>query len=157
MFLPVIIIIGLFVGCKSNKNTQYKEQSQTIKDSVVVTLREQIHDTIKIQVPHFQIKDKNCDSLCNDKVQKYLSTIAFEQKRTHNSMGAYYDKDRKNLVLHQNIEQNAEVKEAFREKNYSQREIKIKEIVRYRVPLVYKILSGVGFCSILWWFSKIKI
>lgn len=162
----LIILSFLFLShvtsCKSaqTKTNHIEKQhlSDQVRDTLVVVKTEKITDTLFVKVPVIQTVKQECDTLCQQELDKLLLQIASKKQSGKNQVGFYYDKYQQQLVLYQNLQEQYDTYKSNNQKVVEIKEVEvIKEIpVRYvpRLVTYLAILGGLSLCYFLFLIIK---
>lgn len=160
----------LFVGCGSKKTvTENKEEITKETNNTFVatndktTISQAVHDSISKKIPFIKTGVKDCDSICNEKVDDMLEQLDFYKKSGDNLQQMYYNRVGRYLTI--NLKQQetiSQLKDSVRveEKRFTKNiktTITITKRERY-VPFLIKVLACLGGLFIVfigWRISKI--
>ncbi|WDO13051.1 hypothetical protein MH928_17230 [Flavobacterium sp. WW92] len=101
----------ILVSCKA-KQKPLVEKSETVinnsESSQVNTMLERskaINDSLFLLIGQLKTAKPECDSVCNEALQRQLESFNSKKKSGGNEFGAYYDKYKKMLVLYAALEE----------------------------------------------------
>lgn len=162
----------LFVGCGSkksiseNKEENTKETNNTfVATNDKTTISQAVEDSILKKIPFIKTGVKDCDSICNEKVDDLLEQLDFYKKSGDNLQQMYYNRVGRYLTINMKLQETiSQLKDSVRveEKHFTKtitKTITVTKRVRY-IPFVIKVLAGLGVAFLIflgWRFSKIFI
>ena len=160
----------LFVGCgakktvSENKEEVSKETSNTfIATNDKTTISQAVQDSISKKIPFIKTGVKDCDSICNEKVDDLLEQLDFYKKSGDNLQQMYYNREKRLLTINTKLQETvSQLKDSVKveEKNFTKTITKTITITKPKlyIPLIVKILAGLGlfyFIRIGWRIAKI--
>lgn len=110
LILLVAAIAILSVSCKSTQ-TISEVNKETIKDSIRenINVKEQkeiskeINDSIVKSIPEIKTGSKDCDSICNIRVNEMLKQFEFYKRSGDNSYQILFDENKRLLIINANM------------------------------------------------------
>ena len=134
-----ISLTFLLIGCASRKPIETHEIKTSNKLEVI---NQPINDKLFISVPEVRTINKDCDSLAQDAVNRFASSIKSEKTSGSNSVKIGFDKAKKAVTIETNVGQtrNSEITEVE----------KIKEVVVVKeCHKIIKIFAFIGLISVI--------
>lgn len=134
LWFVAILAVLTMVSCKSSKVTN-EVHKEIVKDSIRenINVKEQkeiskeINDSIVKPIPEIKTGDKNCDSICNLRVNEMLKQIEFYKRSGDNNYKIVYDENKRLLTI-----------VAYMKAQLSQKKDSIFEKVVYKDKFIYK-------------------
>lgn len=151
-FLLSLLLILLSTGCKSVriKEKDAEKIEYTRIDSIFIEQTFPLHDTIFINIPLIITEKKECDSLCQKELNRWLLSVEASKKNGSLSQGFYFDKYKNQLVLYQNAEEQLNI---YKNQLASLSQVKekehIKEIKKAYIPTFFLIMTFLGAIGII--------
>lgn len=151
-FLISLLLILLLTGCKSVRQTHKDSEKieYTRIDSVFIERTFPLHDTIFVNIPLIITEKKECDSICQKELNRWLHSVEASNKNGSLSQGIYYDKYKNQLVLYQNA---AEQLNIYKNQLASLSQVKekehIKEVKTPYIPTFFWIMTFLGAIGII--------
>ena len=135
IFLISLFLMLLLTGCKSVR--QSHKDSEKIEytriDSVFIERTVPLHDTIFVNIPLIITEKKECDSLCQKELNRWLHSVEASKKNGSLSQGFYFDKYKNQLVLYQNAEEQLNI---YKNQLASLSQVKEKEHIKVKTPYI---------------------
>ncbi|RDI07038.1 hypothetical protein [Flavobacterium sp. AG291] len=139
----LLIFIGLILiaSCGKPPLPTVKETDNTTQNTTVNTIatkeidrNKAIADSLQVVIGKIRTSKKECDSVCQEAIDKILEQVNTNKVSGDNKYGVYYDKYRNLLIAYQNL---AETKS---EKNYVSRDsiVYIDKLKTKEIPVVVK-------------------
>lgn len=173
-FLVFLFVLAttsfLFVGCGSkksiseNKEEITKETNNTfVATNDKTTISQAVEDSILKKIPFIKTGVKDCDSICNEKVDDLLEQLDFYKKSGDNLQQMYYNREKRLLTINTKLQETvSQLKDSVKveEKKFKKtitKTITITKRERY-IPFLVKVLAGLGVAFLIfigWRFSKI--
>lgn len=143
--LIYIILTFLFIGCCTRKPITSHEIKTSNKLEVI---NQPINDKLFIAVPEVRTINKDCDSLAQDAVNRFASSIKSEKTSGSNSVKIGFDKEKNAVTIETNVGET---------KNTSETETQsIKEVVVVKeCHKIIKIFAFIGLISVI--FASYKV
>lgn len=152
-FLLFMLLSVWIIGCRTHKVAQQSTSTfQKIKDTLYIERSNPVHDTLYITVPTIRTIRPECDSLCQQELQRTLAQLATAKQAGANSYGVYYDRYRQQLVLYQNLKEQYDTYRSHQEQ--MQTSLFKLQPVPY-IPTWAKVLAGIGVLVIIYICYKI--
>lgn len=151
-FLISLLLILLSTGCKSVriKEKDAEKIEYTRIDSVFIERTVPLHDTIFFNIPLIITEKKECDSLCQKELNRWLLSVEASKKNGSLSQGFYYDKYKNQLVLYQNAEEQLNI---YKNQLASLSQVKekkfIKEVKTPYIPTFFCVMTFLGAIGII--------
>jgi hypothetical protein len=143
--LTTALLLFLFGSCCTRKTIQSHEIKTSNKLEVV---NQPINDKLFISVPEVRTIDTDCDSLAQDAVNRFASSIKSEKTSGSNSVKIGFDKEKKAIAIETNVGETKNTKIAEVEK--------IKEVVIVKeCSKIVKVFAWIGLFSLIFVFYKV--
>lgn len=100
-----LLLLLFMVSCKSKQSSidqsESKKDYKFVADSKLIDVKitQPIDNNFSFQMPKVATSKPECDSICQQKLEEYLSTINIQQKNGKNELKLYYDKLNHTLYL----------------------------------------------------------
>ena len=143
--LTTALLLILFGSCCTRKPIESHEIKTSNKLEVI---NQPINDKLFISVPEVRTINKDCDSLAQDAVNRFASSIKSEKKSGSNSVKIGFDKEKNAISIEANVGEtrNSEIVETE----------KIKEVVVVKeCHKIIKIFAFIGLISVI--FATYKV
>lgn len=151
-FLISLLLILLSTGCKSVriKEKDAEKIEYTRIDSVFIERTFPLHDTIFVNIPLIITEKKECDSLCDKELDKWLHSVEASKINGSLSQGIYYDQHKKQLVLYQNAAEQLNInKNQVASLSQVKEKEHIKEVKTPYIPTFFWIMTFLGAIGII--------
>ncbi len=151
-FLISLLLILLSTGCKSVriKEKDAEKIEYTRIDSIFIERTFPLHDTIFVNIPLIITEKKECDSLCQKELNRWLLSVEASKKNGSLSQGIYFDQYKNQLVLYQNAAEQLNISKNNIEKLSQVKEKEhIKEIKKAYIPTFFWIMTFLGAIGII--------
>ena len=140
-----VLLLILFGSCSTRKPISSHEIKTSNKLEVI---NQPINDKLFISIPEVRTINTDCDSLAQDAVNKFASSIKSEKTSGNNSVKIGFDKEKKAIAIETNVGEtkNTEIVEVE----------KIKEVVIVKeCSKIVKIFAWIGFFSLIFVIYKV--
>ena len=144
-FVLVFTFAFIFIGCCTRKPIESHEIKTREKLEVI---NQPINDKLFISVPEVRTINKDCDSLAQDAVNRFASSIKSEKTSGSNSVKIGFDKAKNAVTIETKVGEtrNSEITEVE----------KIKEVVVVKeCHKIIKIFAFIGLLSVI--FASYKV
>lgn len=154
-----LFLLAAFTGCAKPPLPPAKETDNTTKNTTVnhtdikeIDRNKAVADSLQILIGQIRTGKKDCDSVCQEAVDRLLEQLNTKKTSGDNSYGVYYDKYSKLLIAYTNLAETKTEKVYINNDSivYQDRFIK-KEIpvtVKY-TPWYYKYPAYFGWACLL--------
>lgn len=137
--LIYILLTFLLIGCASRKPIETHEIKTREKLEVI---NQRINDKLFISVPEVRTINKDCDSLAQDAVNRFASSIKSEKTSGSNSVKIGFDKEKNAISIEANVGET---------KNKSETKI---QIIKQKIPVKYvpkyvQVFAWIGLFSVI--------
>jgi len=112
IFYTVFVLFFFLLGCKSKqqkpiviKETVTVENSDFARVKSELNRSKAINDSLKMYIGNIRTARPECDSVCQEALERQLSNFNNQKISGDNSFGIYYDKYKKMLVAHANLKE----------------------------------------------------
>ena len=137
--LTTALLLFLFASCASRKPIE----SHNIKTSnKLEVINQPINDKLFISVPEVRTINKDCDSLAQDAVNKFASSIKSEKTSGSNSVKIGFDKEKNAIGIETNV---GETKNTSETNTHT---IVEKIPVKY-IPKYVQVFAWIGLFSVI--------
>jgi hypothetical protein len=140
-----VIVFFTLIGCSTRKTIQSHEIKTSNKLEVI---NQPINDKLFISIPEVRTINTDCDSLAQDAVDKFASSIKSEKTSGNNSVKIGFDKEKKAIAIETNVGEtkNTEIVEVER----------IVEVVIVKeCSKIVKIFALIGLFSVMFVIYKV--
>lgn len=142
LFYTVLILFFVLLGCKTKQQLPVViRETTTIENSDFARVKSElnrskaINDSLKMYIGNIRTAKPECDSVCQDALERQLENFNNLKTSGDNSFGIYYDKYRKILVAHANLKETvSEYRDSI--SRIKERKSEIKEVP---VPAPYPV------------------
>ena len=143
--LTTVLFLFLFGSCCTRKPIQSHEIKTSNKLEVI---NQPINDKLFISVPEVRTINKDCDSLAQDAVNRFASSIKSEKTSGSNSVKIGFDKAKNAVTIETKVGET---------KNTSEKETQLtKEVVIVKeCHKIIKIFAFIGLISVIFAFYKV--
>lgn len=151
-FLISLLLILLSTGCKSVRQTHKDSEKieYTRIDSIFIERTFPLHDTIFVNIPLIITEKKECDSICQKELNRWLLSVEASKKNGSLSQGIYFDNDKNQLVLYQNAAEQLNISNNKIENLSQVKENEhIKEVKTPYIPTFFWIMTFLGAIGII--------
>ena len=151
-FLISLLLILLSTGCKSVriKEKDAEKIEYTRIDSVFIERTFPLHDTIFVNIPLIITEKKECDSICQKELNRWLLSVEASKKNGSLSQGIYFDKYKNQLVLYQNAAEQLNInKNQVASLSQVKEKEHIKEIKKAYIPTFFWVMTFLGIIGII--------
>lgn len=151
-FLLYLLLVLLSTGCKSVriKEKEAEKIEYTRIDSIFIERTFPLHDTIFVNIPLIITEKKECDSICQKELNRWLLSVEASKKNGSLSQGIYFDKYKNQLVLYQNAAEQLNISKNNIEKLSQVKEKEhIKEVKTPYIPTFFWIMTFLGAIGII--------
>ena len=151
-FLISLLLILLSTGCKSVRQTHKDSEKieYTRIDSIFIERTFPLHDTIFVNIPLIITEKKECDSICQKELNRWLHSVEASNKNGSLSQGIYYDKYKNQLVLYQNAAEQLNIsKNKIENMSQVKENYHIKEVKTPYIPTFFWIMTFLGAIGII--------
>ena len=143
--LTTVLFLFLFVSCCTRKPITSHEIKTSNKLEVI---NQPINDKLFISVPEVRTINKDCDSLAQDAVNRFASSIKSEKTSGSNSVKIGFDKEKNAIAIEANVGETKSTEIVEVEK--------IKEVVVVKeCHKIIKIFAWIGLFSVIFVAYKI--
>jgi hypothetical protein len=106
--LIVIFFSSLFAGCKSKRTLKETKEIfisnyDSVYQSKISSRNRAINDSLVIALGKVRTEKKECDSVCQVAIDKYLIQLNTQKKSGDNSYGIFYDPQKNTLNFNNKI------------------------------------------------------
>jgi len=112
VFYTVFILFFVLLGCKTKQQPPIViKETNTIENSDFARVKSElnrskaINDSLKMYIGNIRTAKPECDSVCQEALERQLENFNNLKTSGDNSFGVYYDKYRKMLVAHANLKE----------------------------------------------------
>ena len=151
-FLISLLLILLSTGCKSVriKEKDAEKIEYTRIDSVFIERTFPLHDTIFVNIPLIITEKKECDSICQKELNRWLLSVEASKKNGSLSQGIYFDQYKNQLVLYQNAAEQLNInKNQVASLSQVKEKEHIKEIKKAYIPTFFWVMTFLGIIGII--------
>lgn len=132
IFYTVLIFFFVLLGCKTKqlpaiviKEKTTVENSEFARVKSELNRSKAINDSLKMYIGNIKTSKPECDTVCQEALERQLANFNNLKTSGDNSFGIYYDKYKKMLVAHANLKETvSEYRDSISKIKESKSEIK---------------------------------